>query len=81
MNCKSGDLAYIVGSHKHPDSQHLGKIVRCITLVQRFPAAWEVEPKIPGYRGIYDKSLRPIGNPGEFEFDSRDVLVRPPVLV
>lgn len=62
MNCKQGDMAYVVSSMAGNE----GKIVRCLRQVQSpFGPAWVVDPvlfRLDGspFTGVWDSSLRPI---------------------
>lgn len=72
MNCKQGDLAWIVRS----TCGNAGKIVRCVKLLPALPfiqptgvvvvgAAWVVDPPVVGWGGdtlpgVRDALLRPL---------------------
>lgn len=60
MNCKQGDLAVIV--HARLDPRKIGHIVRCLRLLafDGIDQCWVVEPRIDGFKGVYDHALRPI---------------------
>lgn len=63
MNCKQGDLAMIVRV-KNPTpkaQQQLGKIVRCVELVEKQGlVGWRFEPELPPFTWTLDSNLKPI---------------------
>lgn len=66
MNCKQGDLAVVAKATWHDVVPHLGRIVRCVRLVDM--DGWQTEPELEPGRTVYDGALRPIrDNPGEDE--------------
>lgn len=67
MNCKPGDLAVIVKSLSPDGAEHIGKIVRCVQVVDH--DAWATDPVLifsSGFGPIlwFDRHLRPIRDPG-----------------
>lgn len=60
MRCRAGDLAVIVKAGNAP--QFLGRLVTCVSSYEGEcgRTGWRVDPKLPGWDGVFDDSLRPI---------------------
>lgn len=76
MNCKPGDLAVIVHCEMNWCKAHLGKVVRCLRLVdteEQLPG-WETDPELHATDdgsliAWADEVLRPIQDPGDDAVD------------
>lgn len=67
MRCKPNDLAVIARLTNENLRPYLGRIVRCVRIVEM--DCWGTVPMLGPYRGVYDGALQPIHDPGE---DARD---------
>jgi hypothetical protein len=71
MNCKPGDLAFIVHAGIYAEPWAEGLVVRCIdSFAEGSYVCWNIERPLVSpvgqvFTSVYDGVLRPIGNPGE----------------
>ena len=75
MNCRPGDLAIIVRVECASEQWFIGRIVRCVAAFQRLGGTcWTIETPLYGpdgtkYTAAFDRSLKPLRDPGD---DARD---------
>ena len=69
MNCRPGDLAVIAHSFGDPTTEkYLGRVVRCISLLEFTGAHWLIDPEVDGFDLCADRCLKPIRDkPGDDE--------------
>jgi hypothetical protein len=63
MNCKQGDLAFIVngaGSHFKPEPENVGRVVRCLRLVpvKGMGPVWQIASEGSPLYVVWDKDER-----------------------
>lgn len=83
MNCKPGELAFIMHAGGNDESWASGLVVRCLSVfMEGIYACWIIEKALVSpagqmYTSVYDGVLKPIRDPGDDAIDESKAWLPP----